>query len=136
MVYQKKNRKPINKYLRQSSILDLSLKNNIIIPELKESIEEIRKARDLIHIKGNEELDMGKIDIDFYYKNTIPYIEIYSESVLMESGGSYVECDDAYESEGVEKCYLNTISERKTIFGGRIKNKSELKKLLIQLNIN
>lgn len=92
IVYQKKQNCPLDKHIFFGETIELSFKEGIIDETLKKSITEVKKARDLIHIRGGEELDMKKINSDFYYKTTRPtllklmeYLKLKRAKDLFES---------------------------------------------------
>jgi len=70
--YQEKQEKALDKYVFFSTTIRLAFKEKIITKKLKEDIDSVKNARDLIHIRGSHELDLNKIDLSFYYKKTRP----------------------------------------------------------------
>jgi len=86
IVYQKKIKKPLDKFIFFGDTINLAIENKIIDSKLKLSLEKVKRTRDLIHIKGSEKLDMKEINLDFYFKNTRPtLIKIMEELKLKKA---------------------------------------------------
>ncbi|MFA5742609.1 MAG: hypothetical protein WCX77_01190 [Candidatus Paceibacterota bacterium] len=102
IVYQEKIEEPLDKFVPFGMAINLAIENQIIDSGIRSSLDKVKSARDLIHIRGGEDLDMKKINLDFYFKITRPTLIKIMEKLKLKKAIELFELSKASESKPKE----------------------------------